>query len=123
MLKCGGYIIFSVPYTHDEHKEHYKNLYDYKIEKNDNNEYVLHNMTIDGKIETFNNLCFHGGPGNVLEMRVFSKKSIISFFEKSGFTDIVFYEINDNMNKYGIFWSKDNMNNRSLIVSAKKPAV
>ncbi len=24
-----------------------------------------HNTTIDNKIEIFNNLCFHGGPGNV----------------------------------------------------------
>jgi len=123
MLKCGGHIIFSVPFTYGEHKEHYTNLYDYKIVKNDNNEYVLHNTTIDNKIEKFNNLCFHGGPGNVLEMRVFSKKSIISFFENSGFTDIVFYEINDDMNKYGIFWSKDNSNKCSLIVSAKKPTL
>jgi SAM-dependent methyltransferase len=121
MLKCGGHIIFSVPFTNGEHKEHYPNLYDYKIEKNDNNEFVLHNTTIDNKIETFDNLCFHGGPGNVLEMRVFSRKSIISFFEKSGFIDIIFYEINEDMNKYGIFWDKDNSHNWSLVVSAKKP--
>jgi len=121
MLKCGGHIIFSVPYTDDEHKEHYSNLYDYKIEKNDNDEYVLYNKTIDNKIEIFTNLCFHGGPGTTLEMRVFSKKSIISFFEKSGFIDIKFYEINDDMNNYGIFWSRDNINDNSLVISAKKP--
>jgi hypothetical protein len=51
MLKCGGHIIFSVPYTDDEHKEHYPNLYDYKIGKNDNDEYVLYNKKIiDNKI-------------------------------------------------------------------------
>lgn len=118
MLKCGGNLIFSVPYTNGEHKEHFPNLYDYKIEKNNNDEYVLYNTTIDNKIETFNNLCFHGGPGNVLEMRVFSKKSIISFLEKSGFIDIIFYDITEDMNKYGIFWSN---NDCSLIISAKKP--
>ncbi len=56
-----------------------------------------------------------------LEMRIFSKKSIISFFEKSGFIDIVFYEINNDMNNYGIFWDKDNIDKCSLIISAKKP--
>jgi SAM-dependent methyltransferase len=122
MLKCGGSLIFSVPFTYSEHKEHFPNLYDYKIEKNDNGEYLLYNTTIENKIETFNNLCFHGGPGNVLEMRVFSNKSIISFLEKSGFIDITFYEITEDMKKYGIFWSKDDFINESLIISAKKPA-
>jgi hypothetical protein len=54
-------------------------------------------------------------------MRVFSKKSIISFFEKSGFTDIIFYDINEDMKKYGIFWSDNDSYNSSLIISAKKP--
>ena len=120
MLKSGGFLIFSVPYTNGEHKEHFINLYDYKI-KYENNEYILYNRTITNEIETFNNLCFHGGPGNVLEMRVFSKNSIISFLEYSGFIDITFYNINDDMKKYGIFWSKDGINDYSLIISAKKP--
>jgi hypothetical protein len=120
MLKCGGYVIFSVPYTHGEHKEHFPNLYNYKI-KNKNGEYVLHNTTINNDIEIFKNLCFHGGQGNVLEMRIFSKKSLILFFETAGFIDITFHEINADMNKYGIFWDKDNTNNFSLIITAKKP--
>jgi SAM-dependent methyltransferase len=120
MLKCGGSIIFSVPYTHDEHKEHFPNLYDYKI-RNENGKYILHNTTIENKIETFDNLCFHGGPGNVLEMRIFSKKSIIHFLENSGFIDITFYDITEDMNKYGIFWSNTGDNDYSLIISAKKP--
>ena len=120
LLKCGGSLIFSVPYTSGEHKEHFPNLYDYKIKK-ENDKYILYNTTIENKIETFNDLCFHGGPGNVLEMRVFSKKSIISFLEKSGFINITFYDITEDMKKYGIFWSKDEDNDSSLIISAKKP--
>lgn len=121
MLKPGGSIIFSVPYTHGEHIEHFPNLYNYEILNTSTNKYILYNTTIDNKIEIFNNLCFHGGPGNVLEMRIFSKKSIISFLEKSGFIDITFYEINEDMKKYGIFWSKNNDIDYSLILSAKKP--
>jgi SAM-dependent methyltransferase len=115
MLKNGGFLIFSVPFTYGEHIEHFPRLYDYKI-VNDGGNYVLHNKTSDGTIELFHNLCFHGGPGNVLEMRLFSKDSIISFLKNSGFVDIVFYETTADMNKYGIFWS----NNHSLIISAKK---
>lgn len=120
ILKKGGNLIFSVPYTNGEHKEHYPNLYNYTIKKIDDN-YVLYNTTIHNKEEIFNDLCFHGGPGNTLEMRVFSKNSIISFLENSGFCDIIFYEITEDMNKYGIFWSINNNDNCSLIISAKKP--
>ena len=116
MLKPGGYIIFSVPFTYDEHIEHFPNLHKYEIKK-ENSEYVLHNTTIDNTVETFHNLCFHGGPGNTLEMRVFSHKSILSFLEKSGFVDIIFHDIDEDMNKYGIFWE----NKHSLIITAKKP--
>ncbi len=120
MLKCGGSIVFSVPYTHGDHKEHFPNLYDYKI-VNENGTYILQNKTIENKIETFDNLCFHGGPGNVLEMRVFSKNSITQFLENAGFIDITFYEITEDMKNYGIFWSDDGVNDCSLIISAKKP--
>jgi hypothetical protein len=116
MLKQGGSIIFTVPFTHNEHIENFPNLYKYEI-KQENDAFILYNTTIDNKSEIINNLNFHGGPGNVLEMRIFSKKSINSFLEKSGFVDIVFYEINKNMKKCGIFWS----NTDSLIISAKKP--
>lgn len=121
MLKNGGFLIFSVPYTNGEHIEHYPNLYNYNIVFDTlNNEYILNNTTIDGKSEQFKNLCFHGGPGSVLEMRVFSKKSICEFLEKSGFVNIKFYDIDEDMNKYGIYWSKDNDNQNSLILSAQK---
>lgn len=123
MLKNGGVLIFSVPYTENEHKEHFPNLYKYEI-KYENGNFVLYNTTVEGKSEVFDKLCFHGGPGTVLEMRIFSKKSIISFLENSGFIDITFNEITDDMRRYGIFWSSNDCNggsNTSLIVTAKKP--
>lgn len=119
MLKKNGFIVFSVPFTDGEHIEHYPNLYKYNIIK-ENNNYILYNMTKEGINERFENLCFHGGPGNVLEMRIFSKKSIISYLEKSGFTDIVFHNITDDMNNYGIFWSLNNDDNNSVIITARK---
>jgi SAM-dependent methyltransferase len=116
MLKSGGFIVFSVPYNKNKkHIEHFPSLYDYKIVKI-NEKYILYNRTNKGKVEYFDNLCFHGGPGNVLEMRVFSKRSITNYLEKAGFVDIIFYNITDDMKKYGIFWENEN----SLIISAKK---
>lgn len=115
MLKKGGSLIFSVPYTHGKHVEHYPSLYDYKIEKS-NDEYILHNTTIDGQKEIYRNLVFHGGPGNTLEMRIYSKDSIMHHLETAGFIDIEFHEITEDMNRYGIFFEC----NLSLIVSAKK---
>lgn len=117
MLKKDGVLIFSVPYTHCEHKEHYPNLYEYKIEQDNNGNYILHNKTIDGQIERFDNLCFHGGPGNVLEMRLFSKSSIIEYLTQSGFSEITFHEIDEDMNKCGIFWGDEKY---ALIITAKK---
>lgn len=122
MLKPGGRLIFSVPYTHGDHKEHFPNLYNYKL-INKNGKYILENKTIDNKTEFFDNLCFHGGPGNVLEMRIFSKNSIINFLETSGFIDITFNDITEDMNKYGIFWSNNSENDISLIITAKKPMI
>lgn len=120
MLKKNGFIVFSVPFTNGKHIEHYPLLYDYKILKDNGGEYYLYNKTIDGKKEIHENLCFHGGPGNVLEMRIFSRDSIKNYLEKAGFTDIIFYKITNEMNNYGIFWSRDNNNDNSLIISAKK---
>jgi len=120
MLSNGGVLIFSVPFIYDKHKEYYPSLYNYTIKKN-NNEYVIYNKTKQNKKEIFNNVRVEEGTENIVEMRLFSKSSIIYFLEKSGFIDITFYEITEDMNKYGIFWSPNNSNNCSLIISAKKP--
>jgi hypothetical protein len=37
---------------------------------------VLLNRTKEGRLEAFENLAFHNGPGNTLEMRVFSIDSL-----------------------------------------------
>lgn len=120
MLKCNGRLIFSVPYSFGEHKEHFPNLYDYKI-VNEDGKYTLHNRTKDNKTEIHEDLCFHGGTGLVLEMRIFSKKSIEYYLAKAGFVDIVFNSITSDMMKYGIFWSKNGNNDSGLIISARKP--
>ena len=103
MLKEGGFIVFSVPYTYQKHIEHFPSLYDYNIIYK-NNDYILKNKTIDGKEEEFRNLVFHGGPGNILEMRVFTNESVQMHLKNAGFKNITFHSPDENMNKYGIFW-------------------
>ena len=117
MLKKDGFIVFSVPFTYLEHKEHYPSLYRYEI-KNENNKYLLYNITKDEKEEIFNNLVFHGGPGSTLEMRVYSHDSLMKYLSNAGFKNITFYDPEEytDMKKYGIFWE----NKCSLIISATK---
>ena len=117
MLKDNGFLVFSVPFSYGVHKEHYPSLYDYEI-KNINDDYILYNTTIDGKQEIFKDLVFHGGPGSTLEMRVYSKNSVIEYLTNAGFKNIIFYDPNEyeDMKNYGIFWE----NKSSLIISATK---
>ena len=115
MLKSGGFLIFSVPFIYEDHKEYYPSLYNYQI-VNKNGNYIIENTTIEGRKETFGNLVFHGGPGNGLEMRLFSKNSIVAFLKEAGFENIIFHNPNEEMHKCGIFWE----NKCSLVLSAKK---
>ena len=115
MLKPNGFIVFSVPFIYGEHQEHYPNLYDYKIIKHDN-EFVLVNTTKDGENEVFNNLKFYGENNTKLEMRMFTKESLIKYLWDAGFVEIEFHDPDEDMNKYGIFW--DNI--CSLIITARK---
>lgn len=105
ILKKDGFIIFTVPFIYsDETKEHYPNLYDYKIIMKDN-KYIMYNTTKDGKSEIFDNLIFHGGPGSTLEMRLFCQKDLINRFNKAGFKKITFLDIdNINIRDHGIYW-------------------
>ena len=129
MLKTDGYVIFSVPFIYNNYYEHFPSLYDYSIElNNQNNKYYIKNITIDDKEELFykcktpsgetSDLCFHGGPGSTLEMRIFSQDVLIKHLKDAGFKEITFYDPNEitNMQKYGIFWE----NKCSLVCSAKK---
>ena len=56
-------------------REHFPDLYDYSIAQL-KNDWVLVNRTRDGRLETFDKLVFHGGPGSTLEMRVFSERTL-----------------------------------------------
>lgn len=115
MLKPNGFIVFSVPFVYGDHQEYYPNLYDYKIVEHDDED-VLVNTTENGEHEVFNNLKFSGGDKTKLEMRLFTKASLIKYLCDADFIDIELHEIDEDMNKCGIFWE----NTCSLIITARK---
>ena len=88
ILKPGGAFVFTVPYTHQpDTLEHFPDLHRFEIVKMDN-DFVMVNRRKDGTFELHTKLAFHGGPGTTLEMRVYSRASIMRHLEQAGFMDI-----------------------------------
>jgi SAM-dependent methyltransferase len=88
MLRPGGHLILTVPYLEGyETIEHFPHLHNYEIVKV-GGDYVLANERRDGSIEVHRNLCFHGGPGSVLEMRIFGEGDLISMLRYAGFDNV-----------------------------------
>lgn len=113
LLKPGGVLIFSVPYTKDGTTiEHFPDLYKYEIIKKGDG-YILKNITRDGVEQIFDNPVFHGGFGSTLEMRVFSESSLKEEFAKAGFNYVKFYGNPDF--DHGIYWHR----NYSLPIAAR----
>jgi SAM-dependent methyltransferase len=105
LLKPGGLLILTVPYTRLEKTlEHFPELHQYEIIERDGIR-VLHNITRDGREQTFEKLAFHGGAGSTLEMRIFSKSSLLKELEDAGFREIRIHA--ENRLEYGIFWESD----------------
>ena len=100
LLKPGGFAVFSSPWesTGDTH-EHFPELFDWEVVKF-HGDYVLVNRTRDGRLEAFDNLVFHDGPGETLEIRVFSKDGLIANCKAAGF-EIAMAENNP---AHGIVW-------------------
>jgi hypothetical protein len=110
LLNYGGVCIFTVPYIlHGEMQEHFPDLFDYRINKK-----ALINETEEGKEQVYKDLRFHGGHGQTLEMRVFTKKALLRMLSEAGFKDIEFHKIEKP--KYGILW---NENSQALPVTMR----
>jgi SAM-dependent methyltransferase len=101
LLKPGGFAVFSSPYeTEGDTVEHFPNLHDWQVVKLRSG-YVLLNRTVEGRLETFDDLIFHGGPGSTLEMRVFSERDLMANCRAAGFRRIV---VAEDYLLYGIAW-------------------
>ena len=100
LLKPAGFVVFSSPWeSTGETLEHFPELHDWQVVKF-HAEYVLLNRTKDGRLEAFENLVFHNGPGNTVELRVFSIDGLLANCEAAGF-DVAMAEDNP---AYGIVW-------------------
>ncbi len=88
-LKPGGVLIFSVPYLEgDETIEHFPHLHEWKLAQVGEH-WFLNNVRKDGTPESFTALHFHGGPGAVLEMRMFGEGDLLRRLTRAGFSSVV----------------------------------
>lgn len=85
ILKPGGVFVCTVPFSlNDDTVEHFPDLHEFRVVE-EQGTWQLHNRTADGRLQTFGNLVFHGGPGSTLEMRVFSLAGLKRAFAAAGF--------------------------------------
>lgn len=104
LLKVGGVLILTVPFTlNHETEEHFPDLYDYEVVDR-NGRQILINRTVDGHIQEYTDLIFHGGPGRTLEMRVFSESGLLRELEHAGFSDITVHR--EPYCDAGIYWKE-----------------
>jgi SAM-dependent methyltransferase len=101
MLKPGGVLILTVPYLSGyESIEHYPHLKDYEIVAVGGQHAVV-NVRADGLVEQFAAPVFHGGPGSVLEMRVFGEGDLVSMLGYAGFEVRI---LEANIQEIGYIW-------------------
>jgi dTDP-4-dehydrorhamnose reductase len=114
LLKPGGSLIFTVPYSLEETIEHFPDLHDWRFEDRGGRR-ILVNHTRDGGVQEFRDLCFHGGGDAVLEMRVFGLGDLQEHLAKAGFIDIEVMQ--SDVLQYGIRlepWSRPIVARRPL---------
>ena len=102
LLRAGGVLIFTVPFTlADATVEHFPELHAWTLER-DGARYRVVNTTRDGRIQTFDEVIFHGGPGTTLEMRVFSRDALLRSFADAGFARVRIAD--EAFDPFGIAW-------------------
>ena len=119
MLKPGGILILTVPYGANttETVEHYPSLYKWELKKKSpakgtEEDYYIENVNVHGEVEVFPKVHFHGGAGQTVEMRVFSKGHLERLATENGF-EIEFVE--EDVPLFGI-WNQGNMNSLPMIL-------
>jgi len=106
LLKPGGVLLFSAPYTNSAGAmtvEHFPDLYDFEILPDTGGKPRLRNVTATGAVQFYDDLVFHGGDGQTLEMRVFSETSLVQEFLAAGFEAPHIYTNSDF--EHGIVWN------------------
>lgn len=118
LLKPGGTLIFSVPYNLEEKTtEHFPDLCTFEIVFDDGKPPKLRNETVDGEVQWFEDLIFHGAAneGAALEMRTFCERDVFKHLHFAGFANIE--KANWESPEFGVRW----IDNWSLPLVAQKP--
>lgn len=104
LLKPGGLFVLTVPFrAFGEHTvEHFPDLNEWTLQAGDDGRWRLDNRRRDGSREAFTDLKFHGGPGSTLEMRVFTRESVMIELGRAGFHDI--RVAGEQMPDIGVVW-------------------
>jgi SAM-dependent methyltransferase len=104
LLKRGGWLVLTVPYAIEtrQTREHFPTLHEWSLRREPGGEWVLENRCRDGTRERFTDLVFHGGHGLTLEMRLFSRDSLLAELDGAGFRDIRI--AGDPMPEIGVMW-------------------
>jgi SAM-dependent methyltransferase len=100
MLKPDGFLVLTVPYRLGSGiDEHFPELREHALARLGGRT-VLVNRRRDGSVEVFENLCFHGGDGSTLEMRVFSEDSLKQLLIAAGFAEV--YIASESVPEFGV---------------------
>ena len=62
----------------------------------------VRNRRRDGQVEEFPSPVFHGGPGTTLEMRLFSRDSLLRDLRAAGFREVRVAD--EGVPEFGIVW-------------------
>lgn len=88
LLKRGGWLVLTVPFSNEpETREHFPDLRHYRIIEIED-ERILVNRRGPGDVEARTDLVFHGGPGETLEMRLFSRAALLRHLQAAGFATV-----------------------------------
>lgn len=104
LLKPGGLFILTVPhYPWSKTRERFPSLHDYRLVE-EGGRWILENRRSDGQIERFEELTFHGGPGDTLEMRMMAAAEIERIGAAVGFASVVAEDADDPA--IGVVWER-----------------
>jgi hypothetical protein len=88
ILRPGGLFVVTVPCSAEQStQEHFPELHDYEV-VTFRGELLLLNRTAAGEYQVFDGLVFHGGPGDALELRCFSRTGLVEEMCAAGFVDV-----------------------------------
>ena len=113
ILKDNGFLILTVPFLNNEEHtiEHFPELFEYQLAEQMPGKYELVNTTRDGRKQIFQNLRFHGGAGETLEMRVFSRNDLLDHLRSAGFNRVAVHC--EEHPEFGIIWQ--NLNSTPIV--------